>query len=79
MPRVFEGAPFPLRTVLITAVDERPAAFGFVAADECGIDKAVVMTRTRRNDVRLRFIKSSWPRGFLSVRGVENLLNGGCP
>jgi len=79
MPRVFEGAPFPLRTVLITAVDERPAAFGFVAAIELGIENDVAMTRTRRIDKRLRFMMSSYPWGFLSVRGVENLLNGGCP
>jgi hypothetical protein len=59
MPNEFEGAPFPLSTVLMTAVDVRPAALGFVAAIDCGMNKDVAMTRTRSIDVRLRFIESS--------------------
>jgi hypothetical protein len=59
IPKVFDGAPFPLRTVLITAVDERPAAFGFVAAIELGIDSDVAIARTRSMDIRLRFMESS--------------------
>jgi hypothetical protein len=45
--------------VFITAVEERPAAFGFVAAIELGIEAEVAMTRTRRTDKRLRFMMSS--------------------
>jgi hypothetical protein len=59
MPKAFDGAPFPLRTVLITAVEDRPAAFGFVAAIELGIDREVAMARTRSIDIRLRFMMSS--------------------
>ena len=59
MPKVFDGAPFPLSTVLITAVEERPAAFGFVAAVEFGIENDVAITRMRRTDNRLRFMMSS--------------------
>jgi hypothetical protein len=59
IPRVFDGAPFPLRIVLITAVDERPAAFGFVAAKEIGVDKEVAIARTSRIDIRLRFMECS--------------------
>jgi hypothetical protein len=59
MPKVFDGAPFPLRTVLITAVEDRPAAFGFVAAIELGIENDVAITRTRSIDKRLRFMKCS--------------------
>jgi hypothetical protein len=59
IPKVFDGAPFPLRIVLITAVDERPAAFGFVAAIELGIAKDVEIARMRKIEILLRFIKSS--------------------
>jgi hypothetical protein len=59
MPRAFDGAPFPLRTVLITAVEDRPAVFGFVAAIEFGIENDVAMTTMRRIDKRLRFMESS--------------------
>jgi hypothetical protein len=59
MPKVFDGAPFPLSTVLTTAVEVRPAAFGLVAAVEFGIENEVAMTRARRTDNRLRFMKSS--------------------
>jgi hypothetical protein len=45
--------------VLITAVEERPAAFGFVAAIELGIENDVAITRMRRMDKRLRFMMSS--------------------
>jgi hypothetical protein len=45
--------------VLITAVEDRPAVFGFVAAIEFGTENDVAMTRMRRIDKRLRFIKSS--------------------
>jgi hypothetical protein len=59
IPKVFDGAPFPLRTVLITAVDERPAAFGFVAAIELGTAKDVVIARMRTMEIRLPFMESS--------------------
>ena len=59
MPNELDGAPFPLRIVLITAVDERPAAFGFVAAIELGMKKVVVIAKTRITEIRLRFIVSS--------------------
>jgi hypothetical protein len=59
IPKAFEGAPFPLRIVLITAVDVRPAAFGFVAAIELGIAKDVVIARIRVIEIRLRFMESS--------------------
>jgi hypothetical protein len=45
--------------VLITAVDERPAAFGFVAAKEIGVDKEVAIARTSRIEIRLRFMERS--------------------
>jgi hypothetical protein len=56
---VFEGAPFPLRIVLITAVEERPAAFGLVAAIELGVEKDVAMARIIRIDMRLSFMECS--------------------
>jgi hypothetical protein len=45
--------------VLVTAVEERPADFGFVAALELGIDKEVAIARTSRIDNRLRFMVCS--------------------
>jgi hypothetical protein len=45
--------------VLITAVDERPAAFGFVAAIELGRTNVVAIAKTRITEIRLRFINSS--------------------
>jgi hypothetical protein len=66
IPKVFDGAPFPFKTVLITAVEDRPAALGFVAAIELGIEKDVAIARTRRIDKRLRFMALlTWK--FLSV------------
>jgi hypothetical protein len=59
MPKTFDGVPLPLRIVFITAVDERPAAFGFVAANEIGADKEVAIARTSSIDKRLRFIECS--------------------
>jgi hypothetical protein len=59
MPKVFDGAPFPLRIVLITAVDERPAAFVFVAAIELGIAKDVEIARMSKIEILLRFMESS--------------------
>jgi hypothetical protein len=59
MPNIFDGAPFPLRIVLITAVDERPAAFGFVAAIELGRAKVVAIAKARIIDTGLRFMKCS--------------------
>jgi hypothetical protein len=59
MPNIFDGAPFPLRIVLITAVDERPAAFGFVAAIEFGIARDVAIASVSSIEILLRFIKSS--------------------
>jgi hypothetical protein len=59
MPKVFDGAPFPLRIVFTTAVEERPAAFGLVAANELGIAKHVVIARIKVIEIRLRFMRSS--------------------
>jgi hypothetical protein len=59
IPKVFDGAPFPLRIVLMTAVDERPAAFGFVAAIELGITKDVEIARMSKIEILLRFMESS--------------------
>jgi hypothetical protein len=54
-----DGAPFPLRIVLIAAVEDRPAAFGFVAAIECGIAKDVAIVRMSSIEILLRFMKCS--------------------
>jgi hypothetical protein len=59
MPNIFDGAPFPLRIVLITAVEERPAAFGFVAAIEFGIARDVEIARMSNIEILLRFMGSS--------------------
>jgi hypothetical protein len=45
--------------VLITAVDERPAAFGLVAAIELGVKKDAEIARIIKIDMRLSFIKCS--------------------
>jgi hypothetical protein len=45
--------------VLITAVDERPAAFGLVAAIELGVKKDVAIARTINIEMRLRFMRYS--------------------
>jgi hypothetical protein len=45
--------------VLITAVEDRPAAFGFVAAIEFGIARDVAIARVSSIEILLRFIERS--------------------
>jgi hypothetical protein len=45
--------------VLITAVEDRPAAFGFVAAIEFGIARDAAIARVSNIEILLRFIKRS--------------------
>jgi hypothetical protein len=63
MPIEFSGAPFPFRIVLITAVDDRPAFFGFVAANVVGVTNVSAITIARRVDSRLRFMETPDLRG----------------
>jgi hypothetical protein len=55
MPIDFDGAPFPLRTVLTIAVADLPAAFGFVAATALGKPNENRRRTMRQREDRLAF------------------------